>query len=212
MAIEKRIGTDGKPAYRVRVSRTDPVTGKRQNITIGTWRMKKDAQREEREAIDDMERGEFVTPTKMKVADVVENWLTMKRQGIAANSLYEYRTAYELHIKPVLGNVLVQKLTHDAVQQQVTAWGGAGMGASLVRRCVSVLKQSLALALKTSVVNRNVADGIEQPAKQQKKDLTPWTWSQLATFLDFAEHDHLFPLWHLLALEGTRRSEALGLR
>ena len=41
----------------------------------------------------------------------------------------------------------------------------------------------------------------------------PWTEAQLAAFLDWAaEHSQNYPLWHLLAMTGMRRGEALALR
>ncbi|MGY1691867.1 hypothetical protein [Geodermatophilus sp. SYSU D01105] len=38
-----------------------------------------------------------------------------------------------------------------------------------------------------------------------------WTPEQAGAFLDFAGTDELYPLWHLIAFRGLRRSEALGL-
>ncbi|WP_207936315.1 hypothetical protein [Actinomadura sp. KC216] len=38
-----------------------------------------------------------------------------------------------------------------------------------------------------------------------------WTASQCGAFLDFAEHDRLYPLWHLAAYWGMRRGELVGL-
>lgn len=38
-----------------------------------------------------------------------------------------------------------------------------------------------------------------------------WTAAQCGAFLDFAEHDRLYPLWHLGAYWGMRRGELVGL-
>lgn len=38
-----------------------------------------------------------------------------------------------------------------------------------------------------------------------------WTATQCGAFLDFAEHDRLYPLWHLAAYWGMRRGELVGL-
>ncbi len=38
-----------------------------------------------------------------------------------------------------------------------------------------------------------------------------WTPEQAGAFLDFVADDDLYPVWHLIAFRGLRRSEALGL-
>lgn len=38
-----------------------------------------------------------------------------------------------------------------------------------------------------------------------------WTARQCGAFLDFAEHDRLYPLWHLASYWGMRRGELVGL-
>ena len=39
-----------------------------------------------------------------------------------------------------------------------------------------------------------------------------WTKEQLKAFLDAVKDDHLSPLWHVIAMTGMRRGEAIGLR
>jgi hypothetical protein len=51
MAIEKRRSKDGKPAYRVRIATHDSATGKRRNVTTGTFARKKDAEAAQRDAL-----------------------------------------------------------------------------------------------------------------------------------------------------------------
>jgi integrase len=213
VAILKRVSKrTGKTSWQVLVDRRDPVTGERNRVTVGTFRTKKEAQQEERRALEGVDRGTFVDPSKVTLSETIELWLKMKKQLVSGNTHYQYSSCYELHIKPVLGAVLVQKLTHDILQRQVTAWSDGGMGASLVRRCVSVIRQSLDGARKSRIVESNPIEDIERPSDKKKKDLVAWTPEQIATFLDTAKDDIYFPLWHLLALEGCRRSEALGLR
>lgn len=213
MAILRRVSKrTGKASWQVLVDRRDPVTGERNRTTVGTFRTKKEAEREERQALERIDRGTFVDPSKVTVTDVVESWLAMKKHTVSGNSFYEYESCFKLHVKPKLGHVLAQRLTHDVVQRQVTMWSDEGMGASLIRRCVSVLRQSMAMARKSRVIESNPIDDIERPSDKRKKDLVAWTPAQIAAFLDEAKEDLFFPLWHILALEGCRRSEALGLR
>ena len=98
------------------------------------------------------------------------------------------------------------------IQRAVNTWAGAGMGARLVHRNISVLKQALAQAVKGRLIHSNPTDEIEKPSITKKRALIVWNADQTAAFLDASVSDLLSPVWHLLTLEGMRRGEALGLR
>ena len=58
----------------------------------------------------------------------------------------------------------------------------------------------------------NPADGCDPPRGSSAPEPRTWTAEQLAAFLEAVDDDPLHPLWHLLAMTGMRRGEALGLR
>lgn len=190
----------------------DPVTGKRKWKSLGTYPSERAAQLAEADAVLKREQGTLVEPSRVTVADVLDTWLDSRRGNLNSNSCAEYDGAIRLHLKPALGSMAVQKLQHMHIQRVVNTWTAAGMGARLVHRNVSVLRQALAQAVKGKLIHGNPTDGIEKPSIRKKRTLTVWTDDQTAAFLDASEDDSLFPLWHLLALEGMRRGEALGLR
>lgn len=211
MAIEKRTGTDGKPAYRVRISTVNAVTNKRQNVTVGTYRTKREAERAEREAMLLHERGTLLGPAKITIAALLEQWLDTKRGEVSDNVLTDYQIAVRRHILPALGSVNVQRLTAASLQGQVNSWRDSGMSAAYIARIMIILSQALSAAVNWNIVPRNVATGIRRPTIT-KRPATVWTQAELRRFLDVAKHDALFPLWQLLASEGMRRGEALGVR
>jgi integrase len=64
-------------------------------------------------------------------------------------------------------------------------------------------------------VTRNVADAATPPTAKEAKppEMHPWTAAQLAAFLGWAKgKSQQFVLWHVLAMTGMRRGEALALR
>lgn len=211
MAIEKRVGKDGKPAYRVRIATVSAISNNRQNLTIGTFRTKKGAERAEREAKLLSERGSLLDPAKITIDTLLSQWLDTKRGEISDNVLIDYGIAIRRHILPALGTVSVQRLTSAALQAQVNAWRDDGMSAPYIARIMLILSQALAAAVNWNIVPRNVAVGVRKPAIK-KRPATVWTPAELRRFLAVAEHDSLSPLWQLLAGEGLRRGEALGLR
>ena len=78
---------DGKPRYRVRIAVTDPTTGKRRNVTGGTYRTRKEAEAAEREAIQRRERGTLLDPSTATVGSCSMNgspaWRARDRTDLA---------------------------------------------------------------------------------------------------------------------------------
>lgn len=190
----------------------DPETGKRKWKSLGTFPTEREAMLEEAAARIKREQGSLVQPSRTTVADVLDTWLESRRGNLNPNSFTEYDGAIRLHLKPAIGAVPVQKVQHMHIQRAVNTWTGAGMGARLVHRNISVLKQALAQAVKGRLIHGNPTDGIEKPSITKKRTLTVWNADQTAAFLDASVSDSLSPVWHLLTLEGMRRGEALGLR
>lgn len=211
MAIEKRTGKDSKPAYRVRVAAYDPTTGRRRNLTLGTYDRKRDAEAAEREALAQRERGTLLDPNTTTVSALLDEWLATKTGAITANSVQDYELIIRKHVKPALGGIRVQALKPERVQAQYGAWRDAGMSPRLIRGCAMRLSQALDYAIKVHLVYLNVAKQCEMPALDRRKP-DVWTAVELRRFLDIADSDALAPLWRLLAGEGMRRGEALGLR
>lgn len=232
MAIQKRPGKDGTPRYRVQISERDPVTGKRRNVTVGTFRTKKEAEARERDALTKRERGTLLDPDSTTVAELMTEWLRSKGR-ISPQTRVDYETTIRLHIVPALGGVRIRRLTADAVQAQYDAWTAEGKSPRMVRGCHLRLSQALDWAVTRHLLYVNVARAVEPPALP-RATFEVWNRDELARFMDAAMRrpvllrmsqkpnatpkpaatrpDPLTPLWHLLALEGMRRGEALGLR
>lgn len=214
MAILKRVSkATGKVSWQVMVDKPNAITGGRNRVTVGTYRLKKEAEKAERDALANLERGAFVDPTKVTVAGLLDKWLASKAGVISPNSHSDYEIAIRRHLKPTLGAIRVQALTADVVQAAYATWrtGERPMGARMVARCHSILSQALDQAVKRHSVTANVLAAVERP-KIARTAPNVWSPVQTAQFLEQAKDDSLHPLWHLLALEGMRRGEALGLR
>lgn len=212
MAITPRKTVDGKrTSYLVRVEAIDPTTGKRKRKTVGTFRTKKEAEQKEREALVAKDRGTLLDRSTTTVGELLDSWLNSKRSQITSQSYVDYGVAIRKHLKPALGDIVVQKLTPARVQAQVADWQEQGMGPHVIRGCVMRLSQALDQAVEFNIVPRNVCSSVALPrVGGAKTDV--WTPKDVAVFLRDATDDGLHPLWHLLALEGMRKGEALGLR
>lgn len=213
MAILRRKDKAGKlVGYQVLMDRRDPVTGARNRVVVGTVRTRKEADQLQREAHARRDRGAFVDPAKITTGEVLGIWLDSRKPNLTDNSYAEYEGAVRLHLRPALGHVLVQRLQYTHIQRQVNEWAAKDMGARLIHRNISVLKQALQQAVRGKLIYTNPAEGIEKPSVTKKRTLHVWDAAQVVAFLDASELDQFSPLWHFLVLEGMRRGEALGLR
>jgi integrase len=61
------------------------------------------------------------------------------------------------------------------------------------------------------LLEANPATGVKRP-KVRRPEMHTWSKEQLSAFLRGTRDDRLGPLWHMLALTGLRRGEALGLK
>ena len=225
MAIIERRDTSGKRHYQVRVAVKD-ATGRRANRTIGTYPTKREAQRAERDALTNRDRGTLVDPATTTVAELLASWLVTKAGEVSSNSHADYEQVIRLHIIPALGTVKVQSLTAARLQSQYTAWRDAGLSARMIRGCHMRLSQALKQAVAFGIMYANPCDSVKPPTLDRQTVQT-WSAEEARSFLLAAEHrpelnrggdtgrrapDPLWPLWPLLLLEGLRKGEGLGLR
>lgn len=213
MAVYKRMGTDGRTTRWQVVIDVDDATGKRKRRVIGTYRTKKEAEAEEREALTKRSRGTLIEASTATVGDILDQWLKIEApRGVAAENLPPYEQIIRLHLKPVLGNTPVQKLTTQQIETLLANMRAAGKSASLVVKTLQRLNGALKMAQRWGLLHTNPAEGIKASMVPSKPP-TVWTPGEIATFLATAKadsaHHHLY---FLLAIEsGARTSELLGL-
>ena len=204
--------TGRKVAYLVRVEgRRDPVTGKRRQLSKQVPTMA-EAKRLESAWATEVARGTALDPNTTTVSQLLDDWLTAKAgEEVSPQTIRDYEIILRRHLKPTLGDMPVQQLAAGQVLAQYGRWREAGMSARMIRGCHMRLSQALKHAVDLGIVGTNVCDRVKPPSLASR---TPSTWNrtETMTFLAAASSDGLHPLWHLLAIEGMRRGEALGLR
>lgn len=132
---------------------------------------------------------------------------------------------------------MLRRLLEARASLQGRRYSNRPVGESRIKRVHIVLNAALNDAVKVSkILDDNPADGVmrskggsgrkgkakpllwtdERVAHWEKTKKVPakvmvWTAVQCGAFLDFAEEDRLYPLWHLGAYWGMRRGELVGL-
>lgn len=203
--------TSGKARWQVIIDRRDPLTGKRNRRVIGTFNTKKEAERAERQALEQRDTGTFVEPDKLTVGDLLDRWLRLKADDVRPQTHAGYERIVRNYLRPVLGAYPVQKLSPLVIQDAYSAWRREGVGAHTVRTCHMLLRQALAHAVRMRLLSVNPCELVDVP-KYRPKEKKVWDADELRAFLEVASDDGMSPFWHLLASTGMRRGEALGLR
>ncbi len=175
-----------------------------------------------REAQSASDKGSFIDPSRLPTGAYLDEWLDGLRLG--ASTVASYRKNVRLHVKPYIGTVPLASLTTariDAMYRELETTGrkdhreGDGLGPRTTRYVHTILSSALAAAVESSRLARNPAAKAHPPTAKQAKspEMRPWTADQLATFLDWSrEHSPYHFAWHMLAMTGMRRGEALELR
>ena len=197
----------------------EAVTARRQEILPEKYTRKTDADRALHDAIRDRERGDYVPPVDLTVRAYLEDrWLP----ALGAEDLSPSTVAsYELHVKrvvPHIGDVPLQKLSRNDVArmaarlaEDVSERKGRPLAAETRRGVLVALHRAMGDAVTAGLLRTNPVTGVKRP-KVRRPEMHTWSNAELSTFLRATREDRLGPLWHLLALTGLRRGEALGLK
>jgi integrase len=171
----------------------------------------------------DGRKGGYIEPSRERLgtygAQVIEG-LRLKPQTHAS-----YAKNWRLHVEPYLlaslplAQVTGAKLTaHYQVLEKSGRKdhrAGEGLSARTTRYVHVIIHRVLAQAVKDGQLPRNPADAATPPTAREARppEMTCWSAAQLAAFMGWArENAANYPLWHLLAMTGMRRGEALALR
>lgn len=195
----------------------DPASGKRKQKTV-TCAGKRLAEAELAKLLNDVNQGNYVTPAKMTLNDLLDRWLLSKRER-EANTL----SAYVNGLKPArerLGAKPARKVTAqdiaDLMDWMATSGrkrgGQPGTGLS-PRSCqitLSKLRSAYDWALRKRLLEVNPAAMVDTPS-QVKAKRVPWSPVEVKAFLASLDGQRLHaPL--LLGLMGLRPAEVTGLR
>ncbi len=149
---------------------------------------------------------------------LTREWLPAIEHTIRPTTYNSYLAHVECHISPALGSVQLQKLTAaqiNALYAKLARQGrrnGKPLAPLTVRHVHAVLHRALKDAVRWGYLARNPADRADPPKVTSHKELRTWSAEQLGAFLASQRDDRLYSLWHLLAMTGLRRGEALGLQ
>jgi integrase len=210
--IEERTHKDGKTkSYRLKVELPpDPLTGKRQ-VRAGTFRTKKEAEREAIAWVADVDSGMAVKPSRHTLADVAAQWLELRGPDLKPRTCEHYGVTLMTHVCPFIGPLPIQRVQPVTIDALYANLRERGHSEHAIHRCHQRLMQVFDCAVKRRIVGMNPMYAIDAP-KMRPQAPTILTAPQIQRFLTYAAATAYDPLWLLLVQTGLRRGEALGVR
>lgn len=184
--------------------------GKRKTIKKRGFRTKKLAEAAEIAVKDSMNKGTYVKPSKMTFGDYLQNWLD-NRRDIKDRTKYYYKGLINLHIVPLIGQILLADLNALVIENFLSAIETKGMSESSNKNIFKVINKSLSDAERKQIILRNPAALVSKP-KVSKKEMGYWTPEEAREFLKSIDNHRLKIIFVLAIHCGMRMSEILGLR
>jgi integrase len=204
----------GKQSWRLKFDLgCDPLTGKRKTRYVTVRGKRADAERELRAVLYRHDKGVAIDPSKITVAQFLDEWLSdVASQRVAPKSLERYRGLVENQIKPHLGTIPLQKLRPANVAGWIQTLIGLGkLSTRSIRHAHGVLRTALNHAAAIEVVERNVASIIKPPTLE-RSEITTLKEDEIADTLEKMEGHSLYPIVALAIGTGARRGEIAALR
>lgn len=199
------------------ISFFDPVKNVRKRPTV-YGKTRKEVQMKLQELQAQRNAGLNIAPDKITLGEWIKRWLQDYAKANMRTGTWEgYQTNFKNHINPVLGNILLTKLTTNDLQKfynQKLENGrkdGKGLSIRTVKLIHVVIHASLKQAHKEGMVLRNVSEFVRLPA-DTKKEVKPLSPEQITSFLSAIREDKLYPAFALELSTGLRRGELLGLQ
>lgn len=131
---------------------------------------REEAQKKMREAIRQIDRGEYVEPSQLTLSDWLDTWFTVYgrprwRDSTAAS---HYKNI-QANLKPSLGKYLLQKLRPEQIQAFINKQVENEYAPASIRRQITLLKSALKQAVDNQLIMRNPADKAKLPQASQKE-------------------------------------------
>jgi len=197
----------------------DPATGKRLRHFESIKGTKKDTQRRLVELLANVEKGSYIKPQRLSLAEYLQQWLDgYVSTNCSPRTSDSYQSITSRHLIPNLGHVPLTQLQPQHIQQyyahaltQGRVNGKGGLSGRTVLHIHRVLFQALKYAVRQGLLIRNPAELVDPPRarKPKMKTLTPHEVSKL---LNAATDTPYYAIIYTAVNTGLRQAELLGLR
>lgn len=172
----------------------------------------RNTQREALSALRQMQEqsfsGQLVDPSAIRVSQLAENWLSMKKTAVEESTYDSYDRQWRLRIEPLLGGHVVQWVTPAHIGQVLASIDASG---STKRHTYVVMHQMFDMAVKWKIIGVNPVDSVSKP-RPGHTEMSYLSKDAAIRFIEAAREDRLYALYVLALLTGMRQGELYGLK
>lgn len=195
----------------------DISTGKRKQKYYTVKGTKKDADKFLTEKLRELDTGLLIDNKKMKFSEYLDYWKEETFDNLEVTTKEGYIQKINKHIKPCLGNILLENLKPLHLQnfykeklKNGKLDGKGGLSERTVLSIHRIIYSALGQAVKWQLVIRNVAEAVEPPkAKKYKAEFL--NEEQAVQLIKCAKSTDIYIPIILAIYTGARRGEILGL-
>lgn len=217
------IRRQSKDSWRITISLgKNPKTDKYEKYQETFQGKKADADKRLAELIAQLEKGYTINPEKMTFGEFLDKWLNDYARNRAHSTYYGYANIINLHVKPALGDIPLNRLhpshLRDFYNRQLAegrqdnkASKGRALSTTYVLTMHRVIHRALECAVKWELVGRNVADAVDPPRKRRKETVV-LSREDIEALLDTLKGSYLYMPVLIAVTTGLRMGEILGLR
>ncbi len=221
--LKKGLSSSGKTKQNVKVYdvyyKYKDESGKWKSVSKKGFRKKAEAELFLVEIQHQISSNRYIPNQKILVGDYLEEWFkTSIETNLRPNTVDGYRVNIEKHIKPNIGEKVLQELTATQIQnfyntmyEKYKKKEPGGLSPKSILYVHRVLSKALDAAVRKNLISRNVAKDVTRP-KVPKYQSEIYTAKELSALIEKV-HDTDWEVPIILAgLCGMRRAEVLGLK
>lgn len=190
------------------------------------------------EMIVDIRRKQFIRPGAMTLGQYLDKWLAFRKSKLAPKTYHSYYCEIERHIKPHIGNILLQELEAIDLQEYYYKMEIEGrikpedikgrkkkddkeeapnkeVSPGLSQRTIyyhhRIISTALKQAAKWKMIPYNPAQLVDAPTYKEK-EMSFLRKTELEKFFKAIKEHSDYPVIYTAVMTGMRQGELLGLR
>jgi len=197
-------------------------TEERRRETKSGFATQKECQAAMNKLLVKVEEHNYTAPTKATVREyLTKEWLPAVKSTVRPTTYRAYEQHVSCHLNPHIGSVKLQKLSGSQINALYAKLaeagkkdGKSGLSPRTIHHVHTCAHKACKDAVRWGRISRNPVDAADPPTMKGAggREMKTWNAPQLKAFLAAVKDERLAPLFHLLAMTGMRRGEALGLR
>jgi len=206
----------GKNSWQIQIYTGTESDGKPHRRFETVRGRKGDAQRRLTELLSSLDKGVYVPPGRLTVAEHLHNWLEgYVKTNCSQRTFDGYQSIIERHLIPALGHIQLKHLRKQAIEAYYGKCLNLVTRERLSSRTIHHHHRVLSQALKQAVIDGYLGTnpcGLLKVKVQRKNIMRTLIPAEVEVLLETAQDHYYYPVIYTAVSTGLRQAELLGLR